>query len=151
MSKWKGIGEANAAGDRKPWFEPGRYKVRITGCHDRDGRKGDVFFIVEAEVLEILNTVDEVKMQVGNTYSQVIKFNTDMGPINVKRFILAANGLDPNDADNQDQVDEDTVELVVSEEQPLAGTEMDLQCDLIKTRDGGDFTKYTWYPAKVED
>lgn len=148
MSKWKGMSEADPTGDKKPWFEPGKYRVRVTGCHEREGRQGDLFYIVEAEVLEIFETSNPDKMKEGHIYSQVIKFNQDMGPINVSRFILAANGLDPNDPENKDVVDEETVEYTLSEDQPLVGTEMELQCDLIKTREKKDFTKYTWFPAE---
>lgn len=147
MSKWATVGDAKASGDKLPNLPAGRYAVEITKCKDVEGRSGDLFFIVELKIQESDNSA----VSVGAAYSQVIKFNNDMGPINVKRFILAANGFDPNDAANDDEVGEDEVEFVLSEEQPLAGLVMDLQCDMIKTKAGKDFTKHTWFAVEDAD
>lgn len=149
-SRWTGIGDANAAGDRKPWFEPGLYDVEIQQCNGVEGRKGGLFFVVEAKVLKIYETSEPKKMRKGSVYSQIINFDKDMGPINVKRFILAAEGLDPNEADNSDEVGEEEVEYAVHEDQPFAGTRLRLQCDLITTKAGNPFTKYTWMSAKTK-
>lgn len=151
MSMWSGVGDADATGDKKPWFEAGKYFVRIDSVQGRDGRGGKVWFIVEAELLEIESTTDEDKMKVGKVYSQTINFSQDMGPINVKRFILAAMGLDPSDSENNDKVGEEEVDLAVSEEQPLAGIELWLQCDQIQTKSGNPFTKYTWFAAEGDE
>jgi hypothetical protein len=151
MGKWDTIGDADAAGDKKPWCEVGRYWVKIIRCLDRQGRTGINWYIIEFEIQQVESTADPKKMVAGKIYSQAINFNEDMGPINVKRFILAAEGKDPNDADNNDEVDGATVEYTLSEEQPLAGVEMWLQCDLIKTRKGADYTKHTWFPAESDE
>jgi hypothetical protein len=151
MGMWSGVNDADATGDKKPWFEPGKYFVRIDSVAGRDGRNGKIWFIVEAEVLQIESTEDEKKMKEGKIYSQTINYSQDMGPINVKRFILAAMGLDPSDDENNDKVGEEEVEFAVSEEQPLAGVEMWLQCDQIETRAGKPFTKYTWFAAEGDE
>ncbi len=155
MGKWAKVGDAKASGDSLPNIfqnEPirtsGEFFVRITHVKDVDGREGDVFFITEFEVLKS----DHDSVIVGRQYSQVIKYNTDMGPVNVKRFILAANGMDPNNEENEDQVDEDAVEYTLGEDQPLAGLEMDLSCVVIETKKKKTpFTKHTWHPIDSED
>jgi hypothetical protein len=148
MGRWDSISDVDASGDKKPWFEPGKYQVRILRFIAREARSGQTFFIIESELLKIFSTIAVDKMVVGKVYSQAIKWNGDMGPINVKRFMLAANSLDPNDAENNAAVSGDDIELAISDEQPLAGIEMTLQCDLIKTGKGNDFTKHTWFEAE---
>ncbi len=158
MGKWSAVGDAKASGDSLPniFDDPnkhpigtrGEFSVRVTNVKDVDGRSGDIYFIIEFEILK--STHDDVIL--GRQYSQVIKFNNDMGPINVKRFILAANGLDPNDEENESQADEDATEYVLGEDQPLTGLEIDLTCAVIKTkRAGTPFTKHTWHVVEGAD
>lgn len=155
MGKWAKVGEAKASGDSLPNLFPneeigtrGEFLVRIIKVKDVDGREGDVFFIIE---FEILKTSHESAV-VGRAYSHVIKYNHEMGPPNVKRFILAANGLDPNDEENEDQADEDATDYILSEDQPLAGQEMDLTCEVIRTKKKKEpFTKHIWHPIDAEE
>jgi len=146
MGKFAKIEEVKASGDRLPYFLEGRYTVRILAVREVESRKGDLFIIVECHILASSNK----DVRVGGNYAQAMKWNDDMGPINVKRFILACNGLDPNDDKNNDAVGEEEVDLAVGESQPLAGIEIELQCDAIKTRSGGDFTKHTWLPVQED-
>lgn len=147
MGKYSKVTGAKAAGDKKPYLLPGQYTVRIDKVKDVDGFEGDLFFVIEMEILKSSNE----DVEVGKLFSQVIKYNQSMGPVNVKRFILCANGLDPDDPDNDDEVGEDEVELVLSDEQPLTGVEMELQCDVIETKKGTDFTKHTWFPIEDDE
>lgn len=155
MGKWSKVGDAKASGDSLPNIfqneeigQRGEFHVRITNVKDVDGRQGDVFFIIEFDVLKS----NHKSVIEGRQYSQVIKYNQEMGPTNVKRFILAANGLDPNSEENENEVGEDEVEFVLSEDQPLAGLEIDLMCEVIKTKQKGTpFTKHTWFPVETDD
>lgn len=155
MGKWGKVGEAKASGDSLPNLLAGEdigtrgdFLVRITNVKDVDGRSGDLFFIIEFEVLRTSHD----SAIVGRQYSQVIKYNQEMGPTNVKRFILAANGLDPQDEENEDSCGEDEVEFVLSEDQPLVGIEIELSCEVIKTKNKGTpFTKHTWHPVESDD
>lgn len=155
MGKWSKVGDAKASGDSLPNIfqgeeigTHGEFYVRIINVKDVDGRQGDVFFIIEFEVLKS----SHISVVEGRQYSQVIKYNQEMGPTNVKRFILAANGLNPNKEENEDEVGEDEVEYVLGEDQPFAGLEMDLICDVIKTKKKGEpFTKHTWQPVETDN
>lgn len=140
MSKWQKVDDAKAAGDKLPNMLPGTFRVRIDKVKDFEGYQGDLFYIIEFEILESSNE----KIEVGKFYSQVIKYNQPMGPINVKRFVMAASGLDPNDPDNEDAIGSEEVEESLSDDQPFCGLEMGLQCDNITTREGKPFTKHTW-------
>lgn len=163
---FKKLNQADASGDKKPWFEPGHYQVRIAKCKAFDDRRGNPLCVIEAEVLESDNDV----VKVGGTYSQIIKMNQDMGPINLKRFLIAAWGgdaskkensefehflehvceMDPKEvAENDDIKDWDDFagDMFDDEEEPLVGTEMPLHCILEKKQDGDPFTRYAWQPA----
>jgi hypothetical protein len=155
MGKWDNVGSAKASGDSLPNIfmgEPigtrGEFLVDILRTKDVEGRTGDLFFIIEFKVIESSHS----SVLEGRDYSQVIKYNQDMGPINVKRFVLAANDMDPNDEENEDEVDGETVEYVLSEEQPLAGKQMPLTCEVVKTKKKGEaFTKHTWHANEEDD
>lgn len=154
MSKWAKVGEAKASGDSlpnifmgKPVGTRGEFHVRLSKIKDIEGRSGDLFFIIEFQVVKS----SHADVMEGRFYSQVIKYNQDMGPVNVKRFVLSANGLDPNDEENEDEVDGDATEYVLSEDQPLEGLEMDLSCEVVLTKKKKEpFTKHTWHPIEAE-
>ena len=135
--------DATAAGNRRPYFLEGTYKVRVVKAAAFNSRTGIPYFVAEAEILESNNP----DRPAGMVCAQVIKLATDMGPINVKRFIAAANGIDPNSQAANEEVNEDVCEYAVSDEQPLAGIEMGLQCVLTATQKGGDYTIHHWEPA----
>lgn len=156
MSKWAKVGDAKASGDKLPnlamdapigtMFD---VSVRITDLKDIEGRRGDLFFIISFEVLECEAEYHKYAKP-GRQYSYVIKFNSDMGPTNVKRFLLAVNGFDPNDTENEDKIDEDDVEYVLSDEgkEEIIGIECDLTVEVVKTSPeakSDKFTKHTWH------
>lgn len=150
MGRYSKVTGTDASGGRKPWCEPGEYWVRIVKCREHDGRN-DFYFVIDMEIVEILSTSDPVKMRVGAEYSQMIKIQEDMGPVNIKRFILAANGYDWKDKENNDVVDEEDVEFVLSDAQPLEDKLMRLTCQLIQTKEKKDFTEYVWHPVEEDD
>jgi len=146
MGKYSGVNDADATGDRHPYFLVGNHTVEIIKVIDRVSRNRELFIVIEAKLL----STDSENMRVGTTYAQLIKYNNDMGPINLKRFILAANGLEATEETNK-EVDEDTVEDVLSDDQPLAGVVLGLQCHTILTKsDKKEFTVHTWSPAAIE-
>lgn len=161
MGKWAKVKDAKASGDKLPNLVAGDFQVKISNVKDVDGREGDTFYIIEMEVLK--SSTDEVI--VGRFYSYVIKYNIDMGPVNVKRFLLAAYGFDPQDPDNEDEnflreegvleADEgweELVEMSLGEDQPIAGIVMNLSCVLETTKKKKQpFTKHTWFAAVEED
>lgn len=137
-------------GQRNEWFSPGSYRVRIVKLREVDSRKGDTFYCIDAEMIEVYDTEVPEKMKEGRVYTQMIKWNDDMGPINCARFLLAANGLDPNDKDNKGVIDEDVINESI-DTQFCVGQEMDLDCVTITTKKGTDFTEHRWKPWQEED
>lgn len=159
MGRFSKVEKVKASGDKLPNLPPGFFKVRISKCKAVDGHEGDLWFVVEFEILEADVEDGYPAVKVGRFYSWVTKWNTNMGPINVKRFALASQGLDPNDEANDGEVDDDFIETMVGQEKDadepgtwLAGIEMDVQCDMIITKGKKEpFTKHTWYPIEDPD
>jgi hypothetical protein len=127
---------------RMPFFAPGKYRVKILGVHLRPRRADGVnMFIVETEILESNNE----ELPEGSNAAQLIKCAGDMWLGNVKRFAMAAAGIAANDMKRaEEEVTPETIEMIVSEEQPLVGLELDLKCSVIKTKKGDDFTVHEW-------
>jgi hypothetical protein len=84
-----------------------------------------------------------------------------MGLPNVKGFIAAVSGVDPNVDTINDDVEKywtgilgsftsfpAVCELVISANNPLEGVSMDLECVEIKKKDGEPFTKHNWFPRQ---
>ena len=164
--RFKKLNTADASGDKKPWFEPGHYMVRIVKVKAFDDRNGHPLVVIEAECLES----DNESIRVGSVYSQVMKMDQDMGPINLKRFLIASQGGDPGKKENSDfeyfienvcemdpkeLAEQDDIkdwedfadDMFDEEEEPLVGTEMPLDCIATKKKDGDPFTKYAWQAA----
>jgi len=136
-------GDIDPTGMRNEWFSPGSYRVRIAKLREVNSRKGFTFYCIDAELIEIYDTEVPEKMKLGRVYTQMIKFNEDMGPINVARFLLAALGEDPNASDNKGVIDEDAINDSI-DTQFCVGQEMDLDCVVITTKANTDFTEHRW-------
>lgn len=155
MSMFKGIGETKVTAGGA-YFEPGLYLVEVTGVkmHTSDTTEQDLW-IVETKVLESSNP----KIEVGSERSQVVTPGKMFLP-NVKAFVAAASGVDPMDPEVNEKVEaywselcsspttfEEIPELIVSEQQPLVGVQLGLECVMIKTKaKKQDFTKHKWHP-----
>jgi hypothetical protein len=165
MSLFSGIKEVSISKSGQ-YFKPGNYKVRIKAVKTQDSQVGPAkkFFIVETEVLKSSNP----DIAVGSERSQIIDMSNVMALPNVKYFVAAASGVDPNSEGINGEVEgywkkklaEDGVlkpgedvsfdqicELVVSAINPLGGIELDLECMNITTKgEGKEFTKHLWQP-----
>jgi hypothetical protein len=140
MGLFSGIEQAKV-GQGGVYFLEGLYKIEILRVFTMHSRKGDDLFIVETKILES----DQAERRVGTTCSWVVNLKMDPAMGNIKGFIAAANGIDPNNKDKVDaEVTEEAAEFVVSEENPLKGIVMGLEAVPIKTRAGGDFTLHKW-------
>lgn len=158
MGVFSGIRDAKVS-KTGTWLQQGFHKVKIKAVKEQHSQQGnDVFFIVEMDLLE----TDNEKLEVGKEYSQVINIGKQMGFANIKIFVAAASGVDPNEEDINEQVEaywtktlemdlnfEQICEIICSADQPLAGLEMTLECRNLPTRDDGEFTKHLWDPIEV--
>lgn len=142
------VDNADATGNRNPYFVAGTYKCKIVAIREHTSRppKKEPFYIIDAEILES----DVESRPVGMVCSHMIKVNQDMGPINIKRFLLASNGLDPQNKDNNDLIG--AKETIASVEQKTEeGRILGLQCYTTETQGGSEFTVHQWQQALPED
>lgn len=140
MGLFTGMNEA-VVGAGGIYFLEGGYTVEILKAFTMRSRKKEDLFIVECKILESTNE----KRPAGGKASWCVKLSQDAALGNIKGFIAAANGIDPNDDDRvNEEVTEDAVEFAVSNDNPLAGVTVDLTCTEITTRAGNPFTKHEW-------
>lgn len=127
------------------YFVEGLYRVEILKVTTLVSRTKENLFIVETEILS--STSSERK--VGTSCSWVVNLKQDAALGNIKAFIAAANGIDPADAEQvKNEITEEVVEFACSEDNPLAGTELNLECVPIKTKAKKDFTLHKWTPVE---
>jgi len=145
------MANAKVAG-RKLYFLAGKHLVKIKEIKFSEGdkmRSGNDTFIVRGEIIETTNS-DQI---VGTTPAQVSVFNGKFPDVfwgNVKQFVAAALGTDPENPeleDGQSIADfwKEALTYMVSEEQPLNGQWMDVECyDKEKKNSPGTVTIHTW-------
>lgn len=127
------------------YFLPGNYLVSVVKAFLMNSRKGVPLVVVECEILES----DNSERAAGTRASWVVNMSQDAGPGNVKGFIAAALGIDANDTNRVDEeVTPEFVDEAFSESNPLLDVRLRLQCSLVKTRAGSDFTRHVWIPTE---
>lgn len=162
--RFKGIKEASYSKGSGSFFKEGIYRVKILGVKWVKSQKGGAqkreFFIIETEVLKSNNA----EIAVGSQRSHVIPMDNVMSLPNVKGFVAAASGVDPDEANVNDAVAqywstltgesvdfEDVCDWICGPSNPLKDEEMDLECIPVKTQAGGDFTKHAWMPRDTSE
>lgn len=126
------------------YFLPGNYLVSVVKAFVMTSRKGTPLVVVECEILES----DNPERAVGTRASWVVNMSQDAGPGNVKGFIAAAIGVNPSDTAKVDsEVTPEFCEEAFGETNPLMDVRMRLQCSLVKTKAGSDFTRHIWIPS----
>lgn len=137
------IDTANARGQRNPYLLPGQYHLNIEKCSSFTSREGKTFFLVELEIVQS----DNLERPTGLKVSWMTNLKKDMGPINTKRFLAAAMGIDPDSDAANTEISADVARLAVSDAQPLKGVGIFAQCALVRTRQNEDFLDVKWLPV----
>lgn len=157
-----GLGNTKESKDAN-YVTPGHYIMRLDNVRMKENRKGDAIFVVEqtpihllrADLLEeqggCMNGIPTRSNQEGIPCTHLISFagaGAEMAMPNIKAFAVAvidgfAEAAGQKDADGND-LQEQIMALVVSDEQPLAGTMVEVIARSIKTRAKKDFTKVTY-------
>lgn len=119
------------------YLEPGVYTARVEACKSGVTRKGAGFFVVEMTVLESNNP----KFTKGSSVSWMVVLDKEPSLGNIKHFAAIATNTP------EDEIDEAGIELIVSAENPLRGTILEISATNIKTKAGGDFTKVVFTGA----
>lgn len=144
MGKFSGVGGAKVGGGGV-YFLQGKYTVEVIKCMLMNSRKREELFIVECKIIKS----SEPKRPVDMKCSWVVKMSQDAALGNIKGFIAAAMEVDPDSDQISDSEWEDNCEAAVDDDNPLAGTIVDLECSDITTRAGDPFTLHRWSTAKA--
>jgi hypothetical protein len=130
------------AGSRNPYFQPGQYIVEIRNIRFFRTRKGTDAALVMLNPLESDNEI----VKPGVVHSWYCGFDNELGPLNFKRFLAAAYGLDPMDPEANARITYEVAEAACGTTQPLTGQPVGLTCHITKTQAQTDFTVHTWHP-----
>lgn len=132
------------------YVTPGHYVMRLDAVKIKENRKGEPIFLVEMTPLHVLVAEEVVaKTKKGNETlrsnkpgvpcTQLISFagpGGDMALPNIKAFVCGVTGC------AEEEVTQDVMKSITSEEQPLAGVMVEVSARLIRTRNTDlDFTK----------
>jgi hypothetical protein len=122
----------------------GTFLVEINAVRFKESEQFDaVFLIVEFTVVE--SNTDKVKT--GEAYGWVHDMtNKWFGAANTKQFIAAAAGLDPS-SEEAKGLGRDVVVEAWSEDQPLAGRQVELRTSPKTTKSGYDIVVHDWSPV----
>ena len=142
MGLFSGIGDAQV-GQGGVYFLPGEYVVEIIKCFTMRSRKREDLFIAECLIKESNNP----ERRPGSKASWVVNFKQDAALGNIKGFVAACSGISPSNQKAVDaEVDEESCEYAVDDDNPLAGTLLSLSAVNKITRAGNDFTLHMWEP-----
>jgi hypothetical protein len=120
------------------YWLPGRYLVEIDTVKLFESRKGKDLFIVVGKNIES----DNEERPIGSKPSWVVSLDQDAAPGNIKGFFAAVLGVNHTDLGDDDW--QKVWSRATDEDNPLCGFVAKLECVMIKTRAGNDFTKHTW-------
>lgn len=147
MGLFDNIGNTTASGGGGVYFKDGKYRCKIISADAKVSRKREDLVIIEVEILEVLSG-DDASNMVGSRPSQVVNFKHDAALRNVKNFLCAAAGLDPNDEAQQARITPAIAEkLTDPKDTELNGVEVICTATTIITKSNNPFTLHAWSPA----
>jgi len=136
------INSVSSRGARNPYLLDGQYHLRVEKCATLRSRDDKLFFIVELDILSSTN----LERPEGLRVTWMTNLQRDMGPINTKRFLSAAMGIDPDSKQADEEITSDVARLAVGEDQPMKGMELYAQATTIQTKAGDPFLDVKWMP-----
>ena len=164
VNYFKGVGQVKASNDAN-YITPGRYKARIERVETKENKDGSPIFVIELFIAEVLG-VDLLEgltppgcmngkptrtNKQGEIATHLIPFTgkgATMALPNIKAFASVVvdgfNELAGQVDDDGNDKQELLLQMICGEDQPLAGTEVEVYARSIKTRASTDFTKITY-------
>jgi len=155
-SPFDGI-QTTAASRDANYVTPGHYVMRIDDVRLKKNRKEEPIFVIEMTPLHVLaselckmNGKDTASNKQGVPCTHLIPFTgpgKDMALPNIKAFVLGCQpGTDEAD------IDEDAMQFIVSDDQPLSGSVVEVVARSIRTKSDKDFTKINYVgPMSLKD
>jgi hypothetical protein len=139
-----GIEDAQVSGGGI-YFLVGNYRVEILKVFTLVSRKKEDMVIVECKIHSSTNPARPA----GSRASWVVNFKQDAALGNIKGFAQSCaktNLPKPAPGEPEPVITKADMAFIVSKDNPLAGTVLDLQCTNIETRAKSEFTLHTWLP-----
>lgn len=135
---------------KNPWLVAGMYKLEVSACFFKKGRKGN-YVIAEFKVMESTATDPKfVPNAVGTSVSVVEDLSKDNAMGNIKAMLQGIVGCNKDEltpevvqaalAENG-AIDPDTKQPIVN---PIVGTKVKLEAYMTTTKKGSPFTAKTW-------
>jgi hypothetical protein len=143
MGVFSGIGNAKVSRDAN-YFRPGHFWLRIDSCRIGENRHKDKLSFIEGTVVAVLDdpAQHEDPHRVGEVTTKATKVSSDYFLPDTLQFISAAAGVDLESASDEDK--EEAANLVFGDQNPLAGTCVEVRNRGIITQTGNPFTKVTF-------
>lgn len=146
MGRFSKVAKADVNGGGK-WFVEGSFIVRVEKLKEVQSRQNDDLLFVECTVVE----TSTPKNDVGTRASYCMKINSDSFGGNMKAFVAATQGIDPEDSEELDKIPDDEweplCEYAVHKDQPLRGTYLQLTTmEIITKKEKKPYTVHKWGP-----
>ena len=153
---FRNIGNVKAQQSTR-YEEAGHYIMRVECIKQGESRKGVDFIAIEKTVLQVIDnevinpiTLEKsVGHRKGEEVTHMIMMDKDAAMPEFKSTLIALSG------DDEEAITEEVCDMVVSDEQPLAGLVVEMVNTLVKTKSGGLFTKKNYKrvltPQEVEE
>jgi len=148
------VAKSNETGQ---FFSAGKFEVEIQKFSMIKTRKGEEQFLAQYQLKKIIAGGEN--MSVGTSYSNLINKKLDgfLGYVkNVllpayavkfkKKIFRAGMGLDAAQCIQDAQITDKLAEAAISDAQPLRGVAFWVEAVQIKTKEGKDFTRLTYFP-----
>ncbi len=133
MGNYDGIGKAQVF-EGGVYFQPGLFLVRVDVVKESKTRKGREFFVVECTILDS----NHPELVAGKTVAQLIMLDQDAALSNIKQFAMVAGEC------SAEEVDGKSIQMMISQENPLQGTVLGVEATNVLTREKKDFTRIKW-------
>lgn len=165
MGKFSRVGKAEAFG-RGNYFPnlAATYLVVVTAAKVVDARSNNTFFVLETEVKKLLvgsptgpdgriavDSEGRSMPQAGEQRNWMCNLSNDAGPADMRGFAELVWTMLEREGEPTDDDIEKLCDLIVSDEQPLAGVHFKLSTYNRKTKKGGNFTVHDWLAPTEAD
>jgi len=145
---FKGVNAAKP-NERGVYFEPGKYKVKVSKCQVITSRDGKDLFIADLDVLESNNP----KHPVGAKRNWCQNIRVDGAQSALQEFVVATLGYDYST--DREKIEKEIAphceELLEAacegKGDDLIGQDVNLEVVLIQTKAKKDFHRHRWFPA----
>jgi len=150
MGIFDGMGTTRTSGSGR-YICPGDFELELRELKvfESQQKKGHHFFCAEWDVLEFTPPADlegKPQFKAGDEASWLVNLDNASALANIKGLALA---LVPGS--EEEDIDEETMEDMISSKQPAKGAKIFARAFQVATRTGGEFTKVKWSSEAITD